>query len=88
MKFLGIDIGTGGTRAIVIDHGVQVVASKSVDHIAFASPHIGWAEQDPRDWWRASVEAIRGDVAASLRWGLSGKPTCVANGIQKNSINS
>jgi xylulokinase len=68
MHFLGIDIGTGGSRAVVIDVGGRVVASATAEHAAFASPEIGWAEQDPRDWWRASSEAIRkvlsGGVAA------------------------
>ncbi len=68
MHFLGIDIGTGGSRAVVIDMGGRVVASATAEHAAFASPEIGWAEQDPRDWWRASCEAIRkvlsGGVAA------------------------
>ena len=59
MKFLGLDIGTGGSRAIVIDEGGKVIASATVEHQPFASPHIGWAEQSPDDWWRASSEAIR-----------------------------
>lgn len=69
MKFLGIDIGTGGSRAIVIDRDGTVLASATVEHEAFASPRIGWAEQAPEDWWRASSAAIRavlseGDVTA------------------------
>lgn len=59
MYFLGIDIGTGGSRTALIDTKGKVVASAVCDHAAFASPRIGWAEQDPRDWWRASVNAIR-----------------------------
>lgn len=59
MYFLGIDIGTGGSRAVIIDVDGKVLASATKEHAAFASPQIGWAEQDPRDWWRASVAAIR-----------------------------
>lgn len=59
MNFLGIDIGTGGSRAVLIDFQGAVVASATVEHAPFASPEIGWAEQDPHDWRRASVEAIR-----------------------------
>jgi len=63
MKLLGIDVGTGGTRAIVIDECGKAISSATVDHEPFASPQIGWAEQDPRDWWRASVAAVRNALA-------------------------
>ncbi|MGO9863194.1 MAG: xylulokinase [Terriglobales bacterium] len=59
MKFLGIDIGTGGTRALIMDERGRIVASGSEEHVAFASPQLGWAEQDPRDWWRACGIAVR-----------------------------
>jgi xylulokinase len=56
--FLGIDIGTGGTRAVLVDRDGRVVASESAEHAAIASAHIGWAEQEPDDWWRAAKAAI------------------------------
>ena len=59
MKLLGIDVGTGGTRAVIINDQGKVLSSATAEHVPFASPRIGWAEQDPRDWWRASVEAVR-----------------------------
>ncbi|HEX8351491.1 MAG TPA: xylulokinase, partial [Pyrinomonadaceae bacterium] len=59
MKLLGIDVGTGGSRALVIDGRGGVVASATVEHAPFASPRTGWAEQDARDWWRASAAAVR-----------------------------
>ncbi|MGI9035102.1 MAG: xylulokinase [Pyrinomonadaceae bacterium] len=59
MNFLGIDIGTGGSRAVVIDEDGVILASATVEHQPFASPEIGWAEQDPNDWRRASAAAIR-----------------------------
>jgi xylulokinase len=58
INFLGIDVGTGGTRAVIIDERGRVIASGSEEHVAFASPQSGWAEQDPRDWWRACCVAV------------------------------
>lgn len=63
MNLLGIDVGTGGTRAVVIDATGSVVAAATAEHVQFASPHTGWAEQDPRDWWRAAAEAVRSVLA-------------------------
>ena len=59
MKFLGIDVGTGGSRAVVIDETGKVFATANAIHQDFSSPEIGWAEQNPDDWWRACVSAIR-----------------------------
>ena len=59
MKLLGIDIGTGGTRALLINEQGGVVASAIHEHVPFASPKPGWAEQDPVDWWHAAQLAIR-----------------------------
>lgn len=59
MKLLGIDVGTTGTRAVVTDERGNVVASATSEHLPFASPQTGWAEQDAGDWWRATVEAVR-----------------------------
>jgi xylulokinase len=64
--FLGLDVGTGGTRALIIDDSGRVVASAVADHAPFASPRTGWAEQHPDDWWRAAREAIRGVLAKDV----------------------
>jgi xylulokinase len=60
---LGIDVGTGGTRALVIDSSGMIVASCTCEHAPFASPMSGWAEQDPYDWWRACCSAVQGAMA-------------------------
>ncbi len=59
MYFLGIDVGTGGTRALILDEKGTVAGSATEEHQAFASPEIGWAEQNPEDWWRACGLAVR-----------------------------
>jgi xylulokinase len=58
--FLGMDVGTGGTRAVLVNEQGQLAASASAEHAPFRVEHAGWAEQDPEDWWRAAQEAIRG----------------------------
>ena len=62
---LGIDVGTGGTRAVLVDRTGHVVASASAEHAPIHSQYIGWAEQDPDDWWRAAREAIPAALAAA-----------------------
>jgi xylulokinase len=52
-------VGTGGTRALLIDESGAVVASAIHEHQPFASPRSGWAEQDPHDWWKACQGAVR-----------------------------
>jgi xylulokinase len=62
---LGIDVGTGGTRAVVMNAQGQIVASATENHEEFSCPHIGWAEQRPEDWWRAAGIAIRSALAGA-----------------------
>jgi xylulokinase len=65
---LGVDVGTGGTRAVVVDANGRILASATEEHQPFASPQIGWAEQSPEDWWRACGIAVRKALAeAGLR---------------------
>ncbi len=69
-RLLGIDVGTGGTRALIVDEKGAVVSSATAEHAPFVSPQTGWAEQDPNDWWRAAREAIgralaRAEIEAS-----------------------
>jgi xylulokinase len=63
MNLLGIDVGTGGTRALLMDQSGRVLSSATSDHQPLSSPQVGWAEQDPQDWWNAACLAI----AACLR---------------------
>ena len=69
MAVLGLDIGTGGSRAVLVADDGQLLATATAAHTPFASPATGWAEQQPGDWWRAARQAIQqvlstGPVAA------------------------
>ncbi len=75
--FLGVDVGTGGTRAILVDREGRVVVSESAEHQAIHSAEIGWAEQDPEDWWRAAKMAISG----VMRWASAAGQTVEAVGL-------
>src|SRR6202789_1198247 len=65
MWFLGMDVGTGGTRAVVVDGAGKLLGAAACDHAPFRAEHPGWAEQDPEDWWRAAQIAIHGALEAS-----------------------
>lgn len=67
--WLGIDIGTGGSRALLVDRDGRVVAAHTVAHEDMAQLQPLWAEQRPENWWDASVLAIQGVLAQA---GVSG----------------
>jgi xylulokinase len=62
--FLGIDIGTSGVKAVVIDLGGAVRSSVTVP-LTLSTPRPGWAEQRPGDWWSAATAAVRRAVRAA-----------------------
>ncbi|MBX9693092.1 MAG: xylulokinase [Cyanobacteria bacterium] len=56
--FLGIDIGTSGTKTIAIDEKGTILA-QAMDTYSSFEPKPLWSEQNPDDWWRATVNTIR-----------------------------
>jgi len=63
MFWMGIDVGTGGTRALLVDEAGRVAHGFTAAHAEMEMAQPLWAEQDPNDWWRAAQEAIRGVLA-------------------------
>jgi xylulokinase len=50
---VGIDVGTSATKGIAIDPDGNVKARAEAEY-PLQTPHPGWAEQDPADWWRGT----------------------------------
>ena len=61
--YLGIDLGTSGLKAMVIDASQRIVAT-ATSPLAVGRPFPGWSEQDPAAWIEAAEEAI-GALAGS-----------------------
>lgn len=62
--FLGIDIGTSGTKTLAIRPDGTIVGKASAEYPCSA-PRPLWSEQNPDDWYRAVVKTVRDVVAAS-----------------------
>lgn len=79
MYLLGIDVGTSGVKALLMDRAGKVVASASESYPLF-TPQPLWAEQEPDDWWNATCKVVRrvlensGVAASEIQGvGLSGQ---------------
>ena len=55
---LGIDIGTSGSKAVLVGADGNVLVSAAAEYPMY-TPRPLWAEQDPHDWWTAAVAVIR-----------------------------
>lgn len=58
MTYLGIDIGTSGVKALLIDEHGRALGEASAAAVEPVRPHPGWSEQDPADWWTACLAAV------------------------------
>lgn len=77
--YLGLDLGTSGVKAMLIDGDQHIIGSAS-GALDVSRPHPGWSEQDPAHWIRATEEAVAGlkakfpkELAAVKGIGLSGQ---------------
>ncbi|MCS7313847.1 MAG: xylulokinase [Bryobacterales bacterium] len=60
MYWMGIDVGTGGTRALLVDERGRVRAGFTAPHEEMRMERPLWAEQRPENWWEATQQAVRG----------------------------
>ncbi|MFN0020630.1 MAG: xylulokinase [Pirellulaceae bacterium] len=56
--FLGIDVGTSGTKTLVMNKRGEILAEATKKY-PLHSPKPLWTEQDPDDWWKATVATVR-----------------------------
>jgi xylulokinase len=77
--YLGIDIGTSGTKTLLVNAAGVVLAEANAEY-PLHQPRPGWTEQDPEDWWKATVKTVRAVIkqakikpAAVRAIGLSGQ---------------
>jgi len=68
---LGIDIGTTGSKAVLLNEDGTVRATATTEY-PMATPQPLWAEQNPEDWWTATVASIQ-EVLSD-----AGKPSSIA----------
>jgi xylulokinase len=71
----GVDVGTSGVKALAIAPDGALLARAEASY-PLSTPHPGWAEQDPADWWEATERALaelRGAAGAPAGIGLSGQ---------------
>lgn len=61
---IGIDVGTSGAKGLLVSDEGKVAGAATLEY-GMATPRPGEAEQDPGDWWRASVKVIRQLIATS-----------------------
>lgn len=60
--FLGVDIGTSGTKTIAIREDGKILASDTIEYPLY-SPKPGWSEQNPEDWYQATINSIKNVIA-------------------------
>lgn len=74
--YLGLDLGTSGLKALLIDDAQNAVAEATAP-LTVQRPEDGWSEQAPNDWISAASAALdqlrgKADLAAVRGIGLSG----------------
>jgi xylulokinase len=77
--YLGLDLGTSGVKALLIDEDQSVVGS-GTGTLDISRPHSGWSEQEPSQWIKATEDAIQAlkathskELSAVKGIGLSGQ---------------
>ena len=92
-ELLGLDIGTSGAKAVVINERGEVIRQAHVGY-GISMPRPNWSEQDPSSWWDATervLAEVDSDQVAAI--GLTGQmqraaisiPSNIAEGAERGS---
>ena len=71
-QLVGLDVGTTAVKALALSPEGDVLA-RAEESYGLSTPHPGWAEQDPEDWWRAAERALAALGGEATAIGLSGQ---------------
>lgn len=61
---IGVDIGTTGAKSLLINERGKILAS-DLQEYPLSLPQAGWAEQDPEQWWQATIRSLHNLVTKS-----------------------
>ena len=85
--YLGLNVGTSGTKTLLINAAGDVIAEADATY-PMDQPKPGWTQQDPEDWWKATVKTVRAVMRKSKckpedvkAIGLSGQTITFAFGL-------
>ena len=94
---LGIDLGSTRCKSTIIDENGNIISNHSIGYPTY-SPYTGWSEQNPDDWWNATVESVKSVIEKSkinseniICIGLSGQmhglvPVDINGKVLRNAI--
>jgi len=68
--FIGIDLGTSGVKAILLDRAGSVRASAS-QGLTLQHPKPRWSEQAPQAWWEATLGALQQLISQARAQGIA-----------------
>ena len=72
--FVGIDLGTSGVKAVLLDRDGALRAS-AIAPLTVSQPRPRWSEQDPEQWWQATLAAMDRLLQQAVQSGLA--PTAI-----------
>ena len=85
--YIGLDLGTSGIRAVLMDDAQAIIASTEATYDV-DRPHLGWSEQNPLDWIEGCKKVLRGlaPLARIIRSRNLPTPRCPAQYTPRTAL--